>query len=326
MRIALVTPARAGSRAGNRHTALRWAAMLRAQGHRVSIGTEWQPDEKTDLLLALHARRSHASIKAFAETHPKRPIVLALTGTDVYRDIKTSKEAKESLELATRFILLQPKAIEELPKRLRPKASVVYQSCATKLKHKPVKRTFRLCVIGHLREEKDPLRALAALRYLPAELNIELIQVGESLDDALAAEARRGTARDPRYRWLGSVPHSRALRLLASSRAMVISSRMEGGANVVSEAIRIGVPVLASRISGNLGLLGEEYPGHYELGDERALAALVVKTATKQRFHRELEKRVARLRPMVAPANEARMLIRTIKAASVPAPTLPCEP
>ena len=315
MRIALVTPAGAGSRAGNRHTALRWAAMLRAQGHRVSIATEWQPDEKTDLLLALHARRSHASIKKFKESHPDKPIVLALTGTDVYRDIKTSKEAKESLELATRFIVLQPKAIEELPKRLRPKASVVYQSCSTTLKHRPVKRTFRLCVIGHLREEKDPLRALAALRRIPAELRIELLQLGDSLDDALAQEARRSMARDVRYRWLGSVAHSRALRLLASSHAMVISSRMEGGANVVSEAIRIGVPVLASRISGNVGLLGEDYSAYYKLGDGRALAALILEAATQPWYYRELKRRIAKLRPMVAPTNEAKMLRKSIQAA-----------
>lgn len=315
MRIALVTPAGAGSRAGNRHTALRWAAMLRAQGHRISIATEWQPDEKIDLLLALHARRSHASIKQFKETHPNKPIVLALTGTDVYRDIKTSKEAKESLELATRFIVLQPKAIEELPKHLRPKASVVYQSCSTRLRNAPVRRSFRLCVIGHLRDEKDPLRALAALRYLPAELNIELIQVGASLDDALTKEARRGMKRDLRYRWLGSVPYSRALRLLASSHAMIISSRMEGGANVVSEAIRIGVPVIASRISGNVGLLGEDYPAYYRLGDERALAALITRVTTETRFYTGLKKRIAKLRSIAAPVNEVRMLKRAIEKA-----------
>ena len=314
MRIALVTPAGAGSRAGNRHTALRWAAMLRAQGHRVSIATQWPPDQNTDLLLALHARRSHASIRQFAKTHPDRPIVLALTGTDVYRDIGTSAEAQESLGLATRFIVLQPKAIEELPKHLRPKASVVYQSCSTRLRHAPVRRSFRVCVIGHLREEKDPLRALAALRHLPAGLRIELIQVGESLDDALAEEARRGMARDPRYRWLGSVPHSRALRILASSHAMVISSRMEGGANVVSEAIRIGVPVIASRISGNVGLLREDYPAYYKLGDERVLAALIADLATRPQSYRELKKLIAKLRPTVAPENEARLLAKALKA------------
>jgi len=315
MRIALITPAGAGSRAGNRHTALRWAAMLRAAGHRVSVAVEWVPESKADLLLALHARRSHASIKAFAARHRVKPLVLALTGTDVYRDIRISDEAKESLELASRFIVLQPKAIEELPARLRPKASVVVQSCATRLRHAPMQRAFRLCVIGHLRQEKDPLRALAALRHVPAEPRIELLQLGDSLDDALTREARRGMARDSRYRWLGSVPHARALRLLASASAMVISSRMEGGANVVSEAIRIGVPVLASRISGNVGLLGEDYLGYYPLGDERALAALITRVATETRFYRELKKRIATLRSLVAPANEARMLRKAIEEA-----------
>ncbi|HEX5612379.1 MAG TPA: TIGR04348 family glycosyltransferase, partial [Burkholderiales bacterium] len=216
MRIALVTPAKAGSRAGNRHTALRWAAMLRKQGHKVTVSTQWQPEEKTDLLLALHARRSHASIRKFRKTHPDKPIVLALTGTDIYRDIHIDKDAQESLELATRFIVLQPKATEELPKRLRSKASVVIQSCSSSLRHKPVERKLRLCVIGHLREEKDPLRALYALEHLAAELEVELIQIGDSLDDQLAEEASRAMEREPRYRWLGSVSHSRALKLLAS--------------------------------------------------------------------------------------------------------------
>ena len=314
MRIALVTPAKAGSRAGNRHTALRWAAMLRAQGHKVTVSTEWQPGEKTDLLLALHARRSHASIKKFKEAHPDKQIVLALTGTDVYRDIRTDKDAKESLELATRFIVLQPQAIKELPKRLRPKTSVVYQSCSTQLRHKPVKRKLRLCVIGHLREEKDPLRGMYALRHLPDDLNIELIQIGDSLDDKIADEARRGMEQDPRYRWLGSVPHSRALQILASSHAMIISSRMEGGANVVSEALRIGVPVIASKISGNVGLLGDRYGGYYPLGNERALAALLLRTASEARFYRELIRKLARLRPITGPGNEKRMLGNAIKA------------
>jgi len=325
MRIALVTPAKAGSRSGNRHTAVRWAAMLRAVGHKVTLATEWQPDEKTDLLLALHARRSHASIRKFGEAHPDKPIVLALTGTDVYRDIKTDKDAKESLALATRFIVLQPKAIEELPKRLRPKASVVIQSCSTKLQHRPVKRKFRLCVIGHLRDEKDPLRALYALKHLPPNLNIELIQIGESLDDKLAEEARRGMKRDERYRWLGGVPHSRALRLLASSHAMIISSRMEGGANVVSEAIRIGVPVIASKISGNVGLLREGYSGYYKPGDDRMLAAVIREAASTTSSYQELRGQVCRLKSTAAPSNEARMLTGAIKTADRVFSTLPCE-
>ena len=309
MRIALVTPAGPGTRNGNRHTALRWAAFLRAAGHRVSISTHALPSD-ADLMLALHARRSHASISAFPR---EKPLVVALTGTDVYRDIRQSAEARESLELAHRLIVLQPKAAEELRAPLRKKVRVVVQSSATTLRHRPVSRGFRICVIGHLREEKDPLRIVAALPFVDAEM--EVIHLGAALDPKL-----KPATEDARYRWLGSVPHGRALRWLASSHAMVISSRMEGGANVVCEALRIGVPVLASRISGNVGLLGPRYPGYFKPGDERALARLITRAATDTDLYRSLKGYVGKLRPMVAPRAEARALLAALSGLPAAAP------
>ena len=302
MRIALITPAGPGTRNGNRHTALRWAAFLRAAGHRVSVEVEWSGRD-ADLMLALHARRSHASIRAF----PRRRVV-ALTGTDVYRDIRTSAEAQESLELAERLIVLQPKAAEELNKVYREKVRVVVQSSSTQLRHAPARR-FRLCVLGHLREEKDPMRILAALRHV--DLPLEVIHLGASLDTRLQQEARAGMRRDPRYRWLGNVPHARALRWLASSHAMVISSRMEGGANVVCEALRIGVPILASRISGNVGLLGASYPAYFPVEDEKALARLIHRLSDDT-FYRRLKRAIAPLRAKVSPRAEAQALRKAL--------------
>ena len=305
MKIALVTPARPGSRSGNRHTALRWAAFLRAAGYKVSVGTEWN-GAPADVLLALHARRSHASIKAFPG-----PVVLALTGTDVYQDIHHSSEARESIAIARRLIVLQPNAADELS--TRRKVHVVVQSSSTTLRHRPVKGRFRVCVIGHLRAVKDPLRTLLALPYVKSD--IEVVQLGELLEPACEPKSE-----GPRYRWLGSVPHARALKWLASSHAMVISSRMEGGANVVCEALRIGVPVLASRISGNVGLLGARYPGYFRVGDERDLARLIDRAAGDASFYRELKRRVARLRPMVAPQSEARALRASLASLRPPPP------
>ena len=296
MKIALVTPAGPGTRNGNRHTALRWAAFLRAAGHRVTVAVEWPDARPADCMLALHAPRSHASIKKFSG-----PLVLALTGTDVYRDIHESAEARESLELADRLIVLQPKAAEELPARLRKKVRVVVQSSSTRLRHEPIRSGFRVCVIGHLRAEKDPLRTLAALQHV--SLPIEVIHLGVPLDPSLVPKTD-----DPRYRWLGSVPHARALKWLGSSHVMVISSRMEGGANVVCEALRIGVPVIASRISGNIGLLEAGYAGYFPVEDERALARLLTRAATDREFYKSLKRQVLKLRAMVAPQAEARAL------------------
>ena len=299
MKISLVTPAGPGLRNGNRHTALRWAAFLRAAGHRVEVSTE-DISDSADLMLALHARRSYPSIRNFS-----RKLVVALTGTDIYRDIRTSPEARASLEFADRLIVLQPKALEELPARFRRKAHVVVQSSATRLRHAPPKNTFRLCIIGHLRDEKDPLRTLAALAFVPG--NVEVVHIGALLDPRL-----KPVTDDPRYRWLGGLPHARALRWLASSHAMVISSRMEGGANVVCEALRIGVPVLASRVSGNVGLLGARYAGYFPLEDTRALATLITKARENRAFYATLQRQIARLRPLVDPGREARALLSAV--------------
>jgi putative glycosyltransferase (TIGR04348 family) len=299
MKISLVTPAGPGLRNGNRHTALRWAAFLRAAGHRVAISTE-DISDAADLMLALHARRSYPSIRNFSRT-----LVVALTGTDIYRDIRTSPDARASLEFADRLIVLQPRALEELPARFRRKARVVVQSSATRLRHAPTKRTFRVCLIGHLREEKDPLRTLAALAFVPGE--VEVVHIGALLDPRLKPHTD-----DPRYRWLGGLPHAQALRWLASSHAMVISSRMEGGANVVCEALRIGVPVLASRVSGNVGLLGARYPGYFPLEDTRALATLIIKARENPAFYATLKRQIARLRPLVDPGREARALLSAV--------------
>jgi putative glycosyltransferase (TIGR04348 family) len=308
MRIALVTPAGPGTRNGNRHTALRWAAFLRHAGHRVDVSVQWTPDSRVDAMLALHARRSYPSIKTFSSD---KLLVVALTGTDVYRDIHESAEARESLELADRLIVLQPKAIEELPRHLRKKVHVVVQSSASRLRHAPVKDKFRICVIGHLRAEKDPMRTLAALSHVPGN-RVEVIQLGASLDPELEKQAVEGMVRDARYRWLGGVPHGRALKWLASSHAMVISSRMEGGANVVCEALRIGVPILASRIPGNVGLLGSAYPGYFPLEDEKALARLVERAASDAAFYRRLKSLVRAQRAAVSPRREARDLLAAV--------------
>jgi len=144
---------------------------------------------------------------------------------------------------------------------------------------------------------------------------VEVIHLGAALDPKL-----KPATDDARYRWLGSVAHGRALRWLASSHAMVISSRMEGGANVVCEALRIGVPVLASRISGNVGLLGPRYPGYFKLGDERALARLITRATTDADFYGSLKAYVGKLRPMVAPRAEARALLAALSGLPIAAP------
>ena len=198
------------------------------------------------------------------------PSSLLLTGTDLYGDIHTDASAQESLEMADRFILLQPAGIEELSEHLRHKAWVIYQSItAPPGRFVPKKNVFELCVLGHLRPVKDPFRTAMAARQLSPSSRIQVVHVGGALTDDMRVQADAEAAINPRYRWLGELPRWRALRVLARSRVLVLTSQMEGGANAVCEAIACSVPVISSRISGSIGLLGEDYPGYFPAGIHR---------------------------------------------------------
>jgi putative glycosyltransferase (TIGR04348 family) len=222
----------------------------------------------------------------------------------VYRDIHTDTDAQLSLELATRLVVLQELALKALTPRLRSKGRVVYQSSRSISRPPALRSCFEVVVSGHLREEKDPFRAAAALNYLPDQSRIRITHIGGALTAGMAAEARAWMRREPRYQWLGEVAHARALRLLARSRLMVISSRMEGGANVVSEALTLGVPVIASRVPGNVGMLGPRYRGYYPLGDERALARLLARAESDPTYYGLLNDACAARSTLVSPERE----------------------
>ncbi|MDP2241672.1 MAG: selenoneine biosynthesis selenosugar synthase SenB [Burkholderiales bacterium] len=303
MNITIVTPAGARSRYGNRNTAARWAQLLRELGHRVVINVEWD-GAATDMMIALHARRSHESIRRFALRYPDHPLIVALTGTDLYRDIRQDATARESMRLATRMIVLQDMGLRELSPGLRRKTRVIYQSTRPIFRQPHLKSCYEITVSGHLREEKDPFRAAAALSGLPQESRIRLTHIGGARTPQMAAIAQGWADTEPRYRWLGERAHGKALRLLARSRLMVISSLMEGGANVVSEALAAGVPVIASRIPGNIGMLGADYAGYFQPGNEKALARLLWRAESDAAFYRRLKKQCLARKPLVSPARE----------------------
>jgi putative glycosyltransferase (TIGR04348 family) len=309
-RVSIVTPARPGTRTGNLHTAQRWAGFLRGGGHRVSVGTEWS-GERCDLLIALHALRSHGSALAYRTAHPGAPPIVVLTGTDLYRDLPDSRRAQHSLELADRLVVLQPEGIRSLPPGVRRKARVVYQSSDTRLRPSPPKDRFRIAVVGHLRHEKDPFRAALALSHLD-DPELEVVQIGGAMSPEYGSQAKALRKRDRRYRWLGSLPHGEALAWMAKSHALVVSSRMEGGANVICEAARIGTPVLASRMAGNVGMLGRDYPGMFRLEDERSLARLIEKFRSGKL---NLKRALARRRSLFAPQAERRSVLAVAREA-----------
>lgn len=290
MYIGIITPAAAKTLNGNRATAMRWADFLRQLGHRVSISVEWDGTDY-DLMIALHAWRSADSIAAFKQKYPDKPLVLAMTGTDLYRFIKSHPEPTlASIKSADRLVTLHRLATRVLPKDSHHKVHVIHQSAvplSTTIKRSI--RNFDICVAGHLREEKDSMRVAYAVRNLPENSRIRVLHFGKAHNEEWANYARDEMKTNPCYHWYGEVPHWKVRRAYSTCHLMVLPSVMEGGANVISEATVAGLPVIASDIDGSIGLLGDDYAGYFPVKDTQALRALLLKAEAEPEYIKELE-------------------------------------
>jgi len=290
MHIGIITPAATKSLNGNRATANRWADFLREIGHQVSISVEWD-GTAYDLMIALHAWRSAESLASFKKKHPELPLVLAMTGTDLYRFIKSHPQPTlASIRSADRLVTLHRLATRVLPADAHHKVHVIHQS-AVPLSGS-IKRSvkyFDICVAGHLREEKDSMRVAYAVRDLPQDSRIRVLHFGKAHNDEWAAYAQEEMNINPRYHWYGEVPHWRVRQAYGSCHLMVLPSVMEGGANVISEATVAGLPVIASDIDGSIGLLGDDYAGYYPVQDTKALQQLLLKAEAEPAYVKKLE-------------------------------------
>jgi putative glycosyltransferase (TIGR04348 family) len=309
--IAIISPALANANNGNWQTARRWQRFLQ-QRYRVTISLRWD-GTPTDVLVALHARRSAESIAAFAQHRPSAPAIVVLTGTDLYRDLASDADARRSLQLATRLVVLQDSGLSVLGPDCQTKTSIIYQS-ARSLKPAariPAARSFDVIMIGHLRDEKDPATFMRAAALLTVP-DVRMTHVGGATDPLLGVQAESAQRAAPRYRWLGNLPHAATRQMLKNSDLMVIASKMEGGANVIIEAVTSGVPILASDISGNRGMLGDDYAGYFPVGDSQALARLIERTRSDASFFSCLRAQCAARAPLFSPEREKAAVLELV--------------
>ena len=325
----IVTPALAAANNGNWQTARRWAQMLRSH-YRVRVVGQWTGAEAADradgLMIALHARRSAHSLAAWHD-HQRdtrlRPSVLVLTGTDLYRDIAHDSLAQRSLQLANRLVVLNELGLQSLPAEHRSKGVVCLQSTPARQPLAKTRRHLRALMVGHLRDEKSPQTYFAAARLLHSRSDILLDHIGGPLDPTLADEARALMATCPHYRWLGGLPHAATRARIQAAHVLVHSSRMEGGAHVLTEAITSGTPVLASRIDGNLGLLGTDYQGTFDWGDAAALAALLQRCRDDGAMLPRLQLQCQKRAPLFDPQREKQTLLDMLAELQTQLQTLP---
>ncbi|WP_404362620.1 selenoneine biosynthesis selenosugar synthase SenB [Marinobacter sp.] len=316
--VTLITPAPPGSKAGNRATAERWARLLEEAGLRVRVVTEYQ-GEPTDLLIALHAWRSREAVATYRQHYPRGPLAVVLTGTDVYRFQDTHPDATlHSMALADVLVGLHRQVAADIPECFHRRLAIVLQSAPEPSAALPKDSShFDVCVAGHLREEKDSLRAAMAARLLPQNSRIRILQAGKPHNEEWAVAAEQEKQDNPRFEYLGELEREATQDLMSRSRVMVISSIMEGGANVVSEACRAGLPVIASDIPGNRGLLGGDYPGYFPARDETALAEMLRRAETDPLFLAALQAGVERQAPAFTPAAEQKALLAAIGRAFI---------
>lgn len=309
--VVIVSPALAAANNGNWQTAYRYARLLKAHC-RVRIVQHWDGSAKDSVMIALHARRSHASIAAWHAQHGARGLIVVLTGTDLYRDIHEDSQAQQSLRWAHTLVVLQPEGLQSVPIEHRAKTVVVFQSTTTRQQRPKTSRHLRAIMVGHLRAEKSPRTFFQAARLLRDHPDIHLQHVGGEHDLELAQEAHETAAVCPQYKFLGARPHTLTRRMIQRAHVLVHPSVMEGGAHVVMEAVCSGVPVIASNIPGNAGMLGADYAGLFPVQDGQALAEMLLKFRSDPHFAQLLQVQSAQRAPLFLPAREQERLITII--------------
>jgi putative glycosyltransferase (TIGR04348 family) len=304
MRLILITPAPPRSRSGNRATATRWAQILRLLGHQVELAVTYNGQD-ADAMIALHAWRSATAIQQFSDQHPARKLIVAITGTDAYKFIHSHAEVTlKSIQLADQLVGLHDLIGNTLPQDQRHKMNVIYQSAIPVNNRRPYSRFFHVSVMGHLREEKDPLRPALAVRDLPLSSRIQVHHYGKAHDVQWADAARAEMAINERYTWHEEIPHYKIRQVFRRTNLLVLPSRMEGGANVISEAVVAGIPVIASDIEGSIGLLGKNYGGYYPVGNEQVLKNLLLRMESDRSFYQNLERACLSRQVLFTPEQE----------------------
>jgi putative glycosyltransferase (TIGR04348 family) len=306
LNIVIVTPALADANNGNWQTAQRWSRLL-SQAYRVRLAADWQAGDD-DVLIALHARRSAAALARWKAQRPAAPAVLVMTGTDLYRDIQSDPSAQSSLRSADRLVVLNELGASALPPEMQTKVHVVLQSCSARQALPKTEHHLRALMVGHLRDEKSPRTYFQAARFLHHRGDILLDHAGAALDPALGDEATALMASCPQYRWLGAVTHAQARQRIQAAHVLVHPSKMEGGAHVVTEAVRSGTPVLASRIDGNMGLLGVGYDGYFPPGDAAALASHLQRLRDTPAMLQQMAQQCAVRSALFDPTEESKVL------------------
>lgn len=300
---------------GNSVTADRLEKILTESGLGVLMEAEFYRGGDAACLIALNARRSADAVAAYKSGHPGKPVVVILTGTDInHVEVEDpASPTRRTMDLADVLVVLHEAELQSVPGYLRGKCRVIHPSVILPggIPHRPdaergkgADRSFQVMMAGNLRVEKNPRLAVDACRLLCGHPGIAVASYGDATGD-MAKEMRCASAELSNFEWAGKVEHTVLLQKMERADLLLNTSTEEGGANAICEAISLGLPVVASRIRGNIGMLGDGYAGFFPSGDARALADLLLRCASDGVFYGKLKSQIAARAPLFAYATEA---------------------
>lgn len=281
---------------GNAVTADRTELILRTAGFEVQVEGEVYEGVDARCLVALNARRSAGVVADFDRQHPGRRLIVVVTGSDInHPEMEDGdSETRWTMARADALVILHEADLEALPAELRKKAVCIFPSVSLPegTRHQPAQgERFEVIMAGNLRGVKNPQLAVEGARVLEDDSPIFISSYGDASAE-LAAEITRASEELGHFQWCGKVDHTSLIGKMAQAHLLLNTSTIEGGANAICEAVTMGLPVVASDIRGNVGMLGRNYPGLFPSGDAQAMVSLLRRCAKDTAFYRDLKSAV----------------------------------
>lgn len=170
------------------------------------------------------------------------------------------------------------------------KSSVLYNvidtdEIYTKLSQDSNSYDYDLIYVGRLTYQKNPqrlLRLCARLKESKSDLKVAIVGTGE-LEEELKALSQELNLEDTVH-FLGFQPNP--IKMVAGSKAMILTSRWEGTPMCALEAMALGTPVVSTPSDGMKDLLTDGVSGYLTESDEQ-MAVDLLKIFT-QPEHRKL--------------------------------------
>ena len=303
---------------GNSVTADRLEKILSESGFSVVMGTGTDQVSAARCLIALNARRSAQVVASFQSQYPGQPVIVILTGTDINHPEMQDSDSptRKTMEVADALVALHEAELESVPMSLRGKTHVIYPSVRLPvgLHHQASHSSpLRVVMAGNIRPEKNTLLAAEACSILGETVDVKIDSYGEATGDT-AEEMRRASRQIGNFCWHGRLPHADLLKKMQYAHLLLNTSTQEGGANAICEAVCLGLPVLASRIKGNIGMLGETYSGFFPSEDAQALASLLSRCATDAEYYDSLKKQIIARAPLFSYENEFKAWVALVNS------------